>query len=124
MVISIFSARDRAVFCTSNTSTNEAAERLKGLVAGHAYSLLTAVKVKLKNGSFVELVQIRNPWAKIEWNGDWSDNSERWNEVVENDRKKYHISNENDGSFWMGYDDWMREFETLDICYLPDERFN
>lgn len=67
-------------------------------------------------------MQIRNPWAKIEWNGDWSDNSSKWSTVIESDRKKYQILDDSDGSFWMSYDDWVLEFETLDICYLPDER--
>ena len=79
-------------------------------------------KVTLQNGEMVELMHIRNPHAKFEWNGDWSDGSHKWDQVVEEDRKKYHILNENDGSFWMSYDDWLEEFETLDICYLPDER--
>ena len=69
----------------------------------------------------MELVQIRNPWAKIEWNGEWSDDSKMWEMVVEEHKKKYHVDLQ-DGSFWMSFDDWITEFETFDICYLPDER--
>ena len=114
---------DRAVFCSSNTDTDDDAEKIKGLVPGHAYSLMAAKKAKLKNGSIAELVQIRNPWGKMEWNGDWSDHSAKWNDLAQTERKMFDTSDDNDGSFWMSFDDWMREFETLDICYLPNERF-
>ena len=58
---------DNSVFCTSNMSQNKDEERLKGLVEGHAYSLLHTAKLKLKTGGFVELVKIRNPWAQMEF---------------------------------------------------------
>jgi hypothetical protein len=48
-----------------------------GLVDAHAYSLISAREIKAKSGR-VKLVQVRNPWGKKEWGGDWSDNSNLW----------------------------------------------
>lgn len=48
-----------------------------GLVSGHSYSLLDART--LSTGT--RLVQLRNPWGRFEWNGDWSDASPLWTYV-------------------------------------------
>lgn len=44
-----------------------------GLVAGHAYTVTDAVKIRHKMGS-EKLLRIRNPWGnETEWRGSWSD---------------------------------------------------
>ena len=52
----------------------------KGLIEGHAYSVVKVVKVVKENGKAVKLVQLRNPWGKGEFEGAWSDNSKLWTE--------------------------------------------
>jgi calpain-15 len=44
-----------------------------GLVDAHAYSLIAAKEIKNDLGKPIRLLQIRNPWGKKEWTGDWSD---------------------------------------------------
>ena len=51
-----------------------------GLVDGHAYSVLLAVKVTDNEGKPCNIVKIRNPHHEYEWKGDWSDKSEKWTE--------------------------------------------
>lgn len=53
----------------SESITNE------GLVLGHAYSILDVRTYKKQR-----LIQLRNPWGDIEWNGHWSDKSPKWTE--------------------------------------------
>ena len=53
----------------------------KGLVHGHAYSILRLEEVKLKSGRIQKIVKLRNPWSKLEWDGDWSDGSDEWDNV-------------------------------------------
>ena len=65
-------------------------------------------------------MKIRNPHAKTEWLGTWNDQHEYWNEIQVSDKNEYHTVEE-DGAFWMAWEDWLEEFETLDICYMPDE---
>ena len=55
----------------------------EGLVAFHAYSLLQVKKVTTRTGEQVKLVNLRNPWANTEWTGPWSDSSEEWRQVSE-----------------------------------------
>eukprot|EP00438_Fugacium_kawagutii_P032381 Skav234884 [mRNA] locus=scaffold840:429099:435611:- [translate_table: standard] len=55
-----------------------------GLVTGHAYSILNVRKVNDgfmgMTGKDFRMVQIRNPWGRGEWKGDWSDKSSKWEE--------------------------------------------
>ncbi|XP_056424403.1 calpain-8-like isoform X2 [Hyla sarda] len=44
-----------------------------GLVKSHAYSIIRAEEVTLKDGSTVQLIRLRNPWGFQEWTGAWSD---------------------------------------------------
>ena len=73
-----------------------------------------------KAGDKCRLVQIRNPWASGEWLGDWHDDDEKWGAIEPAQKAKYH-SSDDDGCFWMSWKNWTHEFETLDICYMPDE---
>jgi Calpain family cysteine protease len=51
----------------------------KGIVGGHAYSVLGMQPIYSANGTLVaRLVLTRNPWGNTEFNGDWSDSSSLW----------------------------------------------
>jgi len=89
----------------------------KGLVAGHAYSVLDAKSFKDSNapGGRLKLIQLRNPWGKYEWKGAWSDGSAEWTaypHVV----KIIKPVDGDDGSFWMSWEDFSVIFQSLDIC--------
>ena len=82
-----------------------------GLVPGHAY---TVIKAKSANGN--RLVNIRNPWGSFEWNGDWSDNSPLWTpEMVQAIRP---VLDDNDGTFWMSFEDFLKYFSGVNICIV------
>ncbi|KAF9426543.1 hypothetical protein BGZ76_002708 [Entomortierella beljakovae] len=76
-----------------------------GIQAGHAYSVL----------------KIRNPWGQIEWNGDWSDQSEKWTpEAI----KALNHTDKDDGRFWMPYKDFLNIFTTIDRCRVFDNSWS
>jgi hypothetical protein len=60
-----------------------AAARL-GLLSEHAYSLLHVrlVRCRAVKGGHARLLQLRNPWGRLEWKGDWSDGSPLWTETL------------------------------------------
>ena len=68
--------------CGASWDTEEEQDRLYklGVIQGHAYSLLKAAEVEDSAGEKVKIVQIRNPWGKFEWKGDWSDDSNIWSD--------------------------------------------
>lgn len=43
------------------------------IISGHAYSVIS-----YHEGAGYSLVKLRNPWGQGEWNGDWSDKSDKW----------------------------------------------
>lgn len=65
---------DHIMTCAIHDGDSKKFEAL-GLVNMHAYSLIAAAEV---DGH--KIVQLRNPWGKFEWKGDWSDHSSLWTE--------------------------------------------
>ncbi|NXX88576.1 CAN3 protein, partial [Centropus bengalensis] len=91
-----------------------------GLVKGHAYSV-TAVEETTFKGQKIRLVRLRNPWGQVEWNGPWSDKSEEWNFINEEEKIRLQHKIVEDGEFWISFEDFMRHFTKLEICNLtPD----
>ena len=86
-----------------------------GLVPGHAYSLI-AVK-ELSTGD--KLVQLRNPWGSFEWHGKWSDRDPAW--TADDGALLAEVGSsldEDDGLFWMAFDDVMHYFTAVNVCYI------
>ncbi|KAK4217151.1 hypothetical protein QBC37DRAFT_63096 [Rhypophila decipiens] len=86
----------------------------KGILEGHAYSVMKAVEVDGER-----LVLLRNPWGKGEWEGPWSDGSKEW--TPEWLQKLNHRFGD-DGAFWISYKDLLRKYQAFDRTRLfgPD----
>jgi hypothetical protein len=93
-------------------------EQEHGLVASHAYTLLSAIEVPNYYGQKLRLVQLRNPWGKTEWKGDWADDSPLWTAELRNQLK---VNIRNDGIFYMAYKDFLKFFMDAQICKYHDE---
>uniref|UniRef100_A0A670HT79 Calpain 14 n=1 Tax=Podarcis muralis TaxID=64176 RepID=A0A670HT79_PODMU len=90
-----------------------------GLVSGHAYTVTGIRKVTCKHGP-ENLVRLRNPWGKVEWKGDWSDSSGKWEQLSPKEKILLR-KNDDDGEFWMSLQDFKTHFVGLMICKLtPD----
>ncbi|RLW06951.1 hypothetical protein DV515_00004125, partial [Chloebia gouldiae] len=90
-----------------------------GLVAGHAYTVTGIRRVTCQYGP-ENLLRLRNPWGKIEWKGDWSDSSYKW-ELLSPKEKILLRKKKDDGEFWMSLRDFKIHFVDLVICKLtPD----
>ena len=89
-----------------------------GLVDAHAYSLIGAKIITLDSGKTERLIQIRNPWGKKEWQGDWSDKSPKWTEST---KKQVDLQEVDDGCFWIGFADYVKFFYITTICYYYED---
>ena len=90
----------------------------KNLSDGHAYSLIAAKVLQLDNGQTERLLQIRNPWGHKEWQGDWSDKSPKWTEST---KRQVNLKDENDGTFWIAFKDYIRFFYITTICFYNED---
>ncbi|XP_069105920.1 calpain-D-like [Argopecten irradians] len=99
--------------CGAGSMKNVSEEEFKklGLISCHAYSLLDVQDVQ---GN--QLVRIRNPWGRESWNGDWSDGSKKWSTISASSKKELNPTENENGIFWMGLDDFMKYFDSVDIC--------
>jgi len=100
----------------------ETVDHKGGLVAGHAYSILDARELGLIPGlgaggllGKTKLIRLRNPWGTFEWKGAWADGSKEWKEnpIV---RMRLRPKDEDDGSFWMPWDEFSRIYTRVQVC--------
>lgn len=57
---------------------------------------------------------MRNPWGEFEWKGDWCDRSKNWS--PEFTHYFNPIFDQNDGTFWIDYEDLLDKFDSFFIC--------
>ncbi|KAI6192359.1 Calpain catalytic domain-containing protein [Aphelenchoides bicaudatus] len=91
-----------------------------GLMPNHAYAVTDVRKIDTTNG-MKRLVRIRNPWGRIEWNGDWSSSSSLWKTVKDSKLRRELLDKEVNGEYWMDFWDFVRFFKNIDRCYLGPE---
>mmetsp|Transcript_8619 Transcript_8619/g.16486 ORF Transcript_8619/g.16486 Transcript_8619/m.16486 type:complete len:1141 (-) Transcript_8619:44-3466(-) len=88
-------------------------EDIFGIVEEHAFAIL---KVQEYRGH--QLLKLRNPWGRTEWNGDWSDTSHRWTRKA---LETLDPEGAEDGTFWMPLSDVLRLFKGVYICKVEPE---
>ncbi|CAH8843229.1 unnamed protein product [Trichobilharzia szidati] len=109
--------------CSIQADPNQFEAKLpNGLIMGHAYSVTSVKMLDIslpdKSGK-IPLVRVRNPWGdESEWKGAWSDKSREWSLIPPEQRQQLGLTFEDDGEFWMSYQDFTSNFEKLEICHL------
>eukprot|EP01130_Rhizamoeba_saxonica_P002364 TRINITY_DN12184_c0_g1_i1.p1 TRINITY_DN12184_c0_g1~~TRINITY_DN12184_c0_g1_i1.p1 ORF type:complete len:959 (+),score=191.59 TRINITY_DN12184_c0_g1_i1:30-2879(+) len=90
-----------------------------GIIVNHAYSIIKCVELEGNR-----LLLIRNPWGKFEWTGRWSDGAKEWTPEILN---KFEVCFEDDGSFYMEFNDFCEHFTTLYFlranCHFTWEKY-
>lgn len=111
--------------CSINGNQRKAETILaNGLVIGHTYSITNYHLLESKEISR-GILRFRNPWGNnIEWNGQWSDADPLWNMFDEQTRQRLSIRRENDGEFWMSFEDFYKEFDVLEVCHLSPDTYD
>ncbi|XP_049959739.1 calpain-A isoform X1 [Schistocerca serialis cubense] len=101
------------------------AQTAEGLVKGHAYSITKIKYLDIATPRMtgkIPLIRLRNPWGnEAEWNGPWSDKSPEWRFIPDSEKEEIGLTFDDDGEFWMSYNDFKTYFHRLEICNLnPD----
>ncbi|KAL8909956.1 MAG: hypothetical protein Q9171_004722 [Xanthocarpia ochracea] len=82
----------------------------KGIYRNHAYTIMEAREL-----DGFRLLKIKNPWGQKGWKGPWSNGSEEW--TLECMSRLGH-SFVDDGTFWICYQDLLKNFELIDRTRL------
>ncbi|XP_065943522.1 calpain-B isoform X9 [Magallana gigas] len=120
------SQRGSLMGCSIDADPNQLEARLaNGLVMGHAYSITSVILMDIETPTMsgkIPMVRIRNPWGnEAEWKGRWSDQSREWSLIPDSQKDSIGLTFDDDGEFWMSFDDFSKNFEKLEICNLgPD----
>ena len=64
------------------------------------------------------MIRLQNPWGEKEWNGPWSDGSKEWELVTDGQKKLLGITVDEDGEFWMPWDQFILYFTDISVCQL------
>ncbi|KAK0048922.1 calpain-5 [Biomphalaria pfeifferi] len=102
-----------------------------GLVKGHAYGITSVKNVHLEgsglfglfNRDKLPMIRLRNPWGQGEWKGAFSDGSPEWNKISSSDRNKIGLTFEEDGEFWMTFEDYCKYFVQTCICRVVNTSY-
>ncbi|RNF22195.1 calpain-like cysteine peptidase [Trypanosoma cruzi] len=87
---------------------------LPGIEPSHAYRIL-----QLQQLSGARLIELSSFWTKMQWKGDWSDESVQWQRYREVDAALRHQrSVAKNSSFWMSYTDFIAAFAQVHLCHL------
>uniref|UniRef100_A0A914CZX1 Calpain catalytic domain-containing protein n=1 Tax=Acrobeloides nanus TaxID=290746 RepID=A0A914CZX1_9BILA len=100
-----------------------------GLVKGHAYAVTAVRYIELdaKSRSFFNffssdarqmMIRLQNPWGEREWNGPWSDGSPEWEQVTPAQKAELGITVDEDGEFWMPWEEFVKYFTDISVCQL------
>lgn len=86
---------------------------------GHFYLLSAVNSIEVENESNqIQLVRLRNTSTNekvAEWKGSWGCKSREWNMIPEMEKERFGLALDQEGEFWMTYDDFKVNFSRLVI---------
>jgi calpain-15 len=86
-----------------------------GIVYSHCYTVIDVYEVETPEDGTFRLLKLRNPWARKEWIGDWSDNSPKWTPEL---KAQFHVEERDDGTFYMADKDYIYNFAVSTVCMV------
>ena len=75
-------------------------------------------------GREIKLLRLRNPWGRIEWKGAWSDSSSEWNQISTEMKQSLEFKIDNEGEFWISFEDFCRSFNSIQFCHMTPDAFS
>jgi len=93
--------------------------KVNGLIASHAYTVIGVNTVTDAEGQKHRLVKCRNPWGRESYSGKWSDKSKLWTPEL---RKQVDAVVANDGVFYIPVEEYKTDFSGI-YYTMYDESF-
>ena len=105
--------------CDGSRTSKADQLRLKGLEPLKAYGVCATAKVTLADGQKEQmLVQLRSPSGGTAWQEAWGPNdNDNWTPEIRAKVSELCDTNAEECCFWMGWDDFIREFHGVYVCH-------
>ena len=103
------------ISCATGEEANIKNLEKVGLIQTHEYTILKIAQIPINQGKSEYLFKLRNSWGQKEWNGDWSDKSNLWTEILKN---QLDFKDKEDGIFFMNSEDFFKYFKFITISYI------
>ena len=70
-----------------------------------------------------QIVRVKNcsGWTEPMWCGSWSPDDTNWANVSDAIRRELDGEAFHDGGFWIGFQDFLKYFDTIDFCHINHE---
>eukprot|EP01114_Cavostelium_apophysatum_P007275 TRINITY_DN1929_c0_g1_i1.p1 TRINITY_DN1929_c0_g1~~TRINITY_DN1929_c0_g1_i1.p1 ORF type:complete len:718 (-),score=206.71 TRINITY_DN1929_c0_g1_i1:60-2213(-) len=107
-----FASESFLMGCSFNSDGPTETDNGMGILGNHAYGILD---VKQPNSTKVNLMSIRNPWGRLEWNGRYADNASDWTPSL---MKELNVTFSDDGAFWMCLEDFVKQYNQMIVLRL------
>jgi len=107
------------VSCHPRDSANQgeqAEARRLGLEPRYVYRVTQVADL----GQGRQIVRVKNcsGWTEPQWAGSWSPDSTTWANVTDSTRRELDGEAFHDGGFWIGFQDFLKYFDTIDFCHI------
>ena len=76
----------------------------------------TVLRVFESSTTGVRVLKVRNPWNRIEFTGQWRNNSSEWNEQLIHELNRSTVDVD-DGIFYLDYSEFIKLFNSISILY-------
>ena len=85
-----------------------------GLIRGLFYTLVGMYDLLDSEGSPLQLVKLKSSNLETEWNGDYSDYSEKWSKEL---RRTLGSKVKKDGEFFITFQDFLENFKYVNLIF-------
>jgi hypothetical protein len=97
--------------CGSKAGSDK--QNTDGIIDGHAYTILQCIDNA--GGTEFDMIKLRNPWGKGEFEGKWADEGSGWTDNPEVKESCQPVKAD-DGVFWVDRDEFFLYFKTVYVC--------
>ncbi len=94
-----------------------------GIYSGHSYAVVSIQEARSAQGTIETILKLRNPFFGQKWEGDWSQNSQKWTEA-ERSRLKQREDADGSNQFWISIEDVMENFSHWNTCKVQPTFYN
>lgn len=94
----------------------QAQARQLGLEPRYVYRITQVADL----GQGRQIVRVKNcsGWTDPQWLGSWSPDDTNWANVADATRRELDGEAFHDGGFWIGFQDFLKYFDTVDFCHI------